>query len=350
LVTCYIIPPAYLKMVLKEGNKDEQEWAMHTLMVSERLRGQREIVGSSPSMFAESAGKNRTVYDAHSGTGQGATVEHTEGGPQSADVAVNEAYDFSGETYDFYQRVYGRNSINDRGMPLDSYVHWRQNWRCAQWNGRAMLYGDGDGVRIQRFTKAIDVIGHELTHGVTQYEADLVYQDESGALNESISDVFGSLLKQWKLQQTADQADWMIGKGLFVDENLALRNMKAPGTAFPGDDQPSDYNNYVRMIDDFGGVHTNSGIPNHAFYLAATQIGGNAWEKAGTIWYKTLSSGLSSTSSFKEFASHTVVVAGTLFGSDSNEQKAVRKAWDDVHVPYEERLRATSLIGKKRGK
>lgn len=318
-------------------------------MTSERLRGQREIIGSSPSMFTVSAGKYRTVYDAHSGTGAGATVERTEGGPNNRDVAVNEAYDFSGDTYDFYKSVYGRNSINDRGMPLDSFVHWRKNWKNAQWNGRAMLYGDGDGVRIQRFTKAIDVIGHELTHGVTQYEADLLYQDESGALNESISDVFGSLLKQWKLQQSADKADWLIGKGLFVDENLALRSMKSPGTAFPGDDQPSDYNNYVHTTDDNGGVHTNSGIPNHAFYLVATQIGGNAWGKAGAIWYKTLSSGLSSTASFKEFASHTVVVAGTLFESNSDEQKAVRKAWDDVHVPYEEEImKATSFIREKR--
>jgi Zn-dependent metalloprotease len=122
---CNIIPPAFFKMILKEGNKEEQEWAMHSLMTSERLRGQREIIGSSPSMFTVSAGKYRTVYDAHSGTGAGATVERTEGGPNNRDVAVNEAYDFSGDTYDFNKSVYGRNTINDRGKPFVSFVHWR---------------------------------------------------------------------------------------------------------------------------------------------------------------------------------------------------------------------------------
>ena len=212
-----------------------------------------------------------------------------------------------------------------------------------------MLYGDGDGIRIKGFTKAIDVISHELTHGVTQYEADLVYQDESGALNESVSDVFGSLVKQWKLQQNADQADWLIGQGLFVDERLALRSMKAPGTAFDGDDQPAHYRDYLKTDEDNGGVHTNSGIPNHAFYLIAIEVGGKAWEKAGLIWYKTLSSGLDSGASFKQFASHTVMVAGNLYGSSSNEQKAVRKGWDEVGVPYEEEsLKAESLLGRKR--
>jgi Zn-dependent metalloprotease len=202
-----------------------------------------------------------------------------------------------------------------------------------------MVYGDGDGTLFNRFTIAIDVIGHELTHGITQYEAALIYRNESGALNESFSDVFGSLVKQRTLNQTADQADWLIGEGLLASgvQGVALRSMKAPGTAYDDpvlgkDPQPANYKNLYRGTSDNGGVHINSGIPNRAFYLAATAIGGYAWEKAGKIWYITLRDVLRSRSNFKNAANATIAVAGNLYGQDSNEQKAVRSAWKQVGV------------------
>src|SRR5260221_6079606 len=155
-----------------------------------------------------------------------------------------------------------------------------------------MVYGDGDGDLFELFTKPIDVTGHELTHGVTQYSANLNYQDQSGALNESFSDVFGSLVKQQALNQTTEQADWLIGQGIFTSKvhGVALRSMKAPGTAYEDpvlgkDPQPADMHSFVKTVDDNGGVHLNSGIPNKAFYLAATAIGGYAWDVAGEIWY-----------------------------------------------------------------
>src|SRR5262249_39364946 len=148
---------------------------------------------------------------------------------------------------------------------------------------------------FNRFTIDLDIIGHELTHGVTQHEANLDYLGQPGALNESVSDVMGSLIKQRQLNQTADQADWLIGAKLLTAnvQGVALRSMKAPGTAFDDpvlgkDPQPRHMKNYLRTHADYGGVHINSGIPNHAFYLVATQIGGFAWEKAGRIWYETL--------------------------------------------------------------
>ena len=147
---------------------------------------------------------------------------------------------------------------------------------------------------FNRFTVAVDVIGHELTHGVTQFEAKLAYWDQSGALNESFSDIFRSLVKQKKLNQTADQADWLIGAGLFTSnvKGLAIRSMKEPGTAYDDpllgkDPQPAHMRHYVNTTSDNGGVHINSGIPNRAFYLAALEIGGHAWERAGKIWYMT---------------------------------------------------------------
>jgi len=139
-----------------------------------------------------------------------------EGDPPSTDVAVNEAYDFSGATYDFYETAYNPNSVDGRGLRLDSTVHYDQQFDNAYWDGRQMVYGDGDRILFDRSTKCIDVVGHELTHGVTPYTAGLSYQDQSGALNESISDVFGSLVKQMAAGQMADKADWLIGAGLLM--------------------------------------------------------------------------------------------------------------------------------------
>jgi Zn-dependent metalloprotease len=225
-------------------------------------------------------------------------------------------------------------------MPLNGTVHFGQDYNNAFWDGQRMVFGDGDGELFNRFTIALDVIGHELTHGVTEDEAQLIYAYQSGALNESISDVFGSLVKQRTLNQTADQADWLIGAGLFTASvhGVALRSMKAPGTAYDDpvlgkDPQPADMSHFVRTLQDNGGVHINSGIPNHAFYLVAIGLGGYAWEKAGHIWYDTLrDSRLKSNTGFRRFAQLTLANAGRLFGADSPEQKAVRDAWSGVGI------------------
>ena len=148
-----------------------------------------------------------------------------------------------------------------------------------------MFFGDGDGKLLTETTAGIDVIGHELTHGVTQHEANLVYSGQSGALNESISDVFGIQVKQRALGQTVEESDWLIGAEIVGPElSPALRSMKEPGTANPHDDQPADMGGYV----DGGDVHVNSGIPNRAFCVVATTLGGHSWEAAGPIWYASL--------------------------------------------------------------
>ena len=224
-------------------------------------------------------------------------------------------------------------------MSIVSYVHYDVNYDNAFWDGSEMVYGDGDGEIFARFTKSIDVIGHELTHGVTQYEANLAYSNQPGALNESMSDVFGSLVKQRTLKQTAAKADWLIGAGLLMPKihGKAIRSMKAPGTAYDDpvlgkDPQPATMKDYVKTTSDNGGVHINSGIPNHAFYLAAVEIGGNAWTKAGKIWYIALRDRLRSKSNFATAASATVSVAKDLYGNGSKEMKSVQKAWKGVAV------------------
>lgn len=225
-------------------------------------------------------------------------------------------------------------------MPLDATVHFDRNYDNAFWNGQQMVFGDGDGTLFNRFTVSLDVIGHELTHGVTEKEAGLIYQGQSGALNESVSDVFGSMVKQYKLGQAAAAADWLIGAELLVPGpgRTALRSMKAPGTAYDDpilgkDPQPARMKDYVHTVSDNGGVHINSGIPNHAFYLAAVAIGGNAWERAGKIWYETLQdSRLRQNAGFRAFAKLTKSTADKLFGAGSAESKAVAAAWKDVGV------------------
>jgi Zn-dependent metalloprotease len=194
-----------------------------------------------------------------------------------------------------------------------------------------MFFGDGDGKLLTQTTAGIDVIGHELTHGVTQHEANLVYSGQSGALNESVSDVFGIQVKQRALGQTAEQSDWLIGAEIVGPElKPALRSMKDPGKANPHDDQPADMNGYV----DGGDVHTNSGIPNRAFCVVATTIGGNSWEAAGPIWYAALCDRrLSSGASFSQFAKMTLLHAEQTYGGTSSQADAVKAGWEAVKVP-----------------
>lgn len=334
-----IVPPHILMEIAQRGKPHQKAWALQTLAISERFRGHREALAGIPTLVVPTGGKQRTVYDAQNGNTLPGISVRNEGSPSTGDVAVDEAYDGAGVTYDLYYDVYGRNSIDDRGMRLDSTVHYSKDYDNAFWNGNQMVYGDGDGQIFERFTKAIDVIGHELTHGVTQFEANLAYSDQPGALNESFSDVFGSTVKQRALNQQAHEADWLIGAGLFTSNvnGVAIRSMKAPGTAYDDpvlgkDPQPAHMKDYKRVNYDNGGVHINSGIPNHAFYLAAIEIGGYSWEKAGKIWYIALRDRLRSTSKFQDAANVTFQVAGELFGNGSMEQAAVRKCWDGVGI------------------
>ncbi len=344
-----IIPPHMLQEIAERGSAEQREWALRTLMLSAQFRGQRTTLAEAALVApATAAGKHRTVYNADNGTTLPGRMMRDEGDPATGDVAVDEAYDGSGATYDLYMDVYGRNSIDGNGLKLESTAHYGQGYDNAFWNGTQMVYGDGDedlpaAQRLfNRFTVAIDVIGHELTHGVTQYEARLVYWEQPGALNESLSDVFGSLVKQRALNQTARQADWIIGAGLFTANvnGVGIRSMKEPGTAYDDpvlgkDPQPGHMKDYKQVSYDNGGVHINSGIPNRAFYIAAYEMDGYAWEKAGRIWYIALRDHMAANSNFQAAAQLTYKVAGELYGANSLEQQAVRKGWAEVGINVE---------------
>jgi Zn-dependent metalloprotease len=342
-----IVPPHVIDAVARRGTPQQRARALRTMATDNTLRALRTSLRTAgpkarrrPTVGAAEAQKQRTIFDAHHAETLPGTVVRTEGGPPSGDVTVDEAYDGLGATYDFFWEAYERNSIDDEGMPMNATAHFGQEYNNAFWNGEQMVFGDGDGELFNRFTISLDVIGHELTHGVTEDEAGLIYLFQAGALNESVSDVFGSLVKQRTLNQTADQADWLIGAGLFTANvnGVALRSMKAPGTAYDDpvlgkDPQPAHMRDFVWTFADNGGVHINSGIPNHAFYLAATQIGGHAWEKTGRIWYETLRDPqLRANSNFRRFAGLTLAHAEQLYGAGSAERQSVHNAWNEVGI------------------
>jgi len=340
-----IVPPHILARLEATGGADVARAARSTLLTTARLRGERSVRGALLGAAAPAQGR-RTIFDCRHSTDLGAAVvARTEEGVVSADSSVNQAFDGLGATRDYYRQVHDRNSIDDRGMRLDGYVHRGVGYQNAFWDGREMVFGDGDGEVFTDFTGSLDVIAHELTHGVTEYSAALEYRGQSGALNESVSDVFGSVVKQWARGQSVTEADWLIGADIFTPavEADALRSMRAPGTAYDNellgtDPQPADMSGYVELPEteegDNGGVHINSGIPNRAFYLAATGIGGNSWEGPAQVWYAALL-GSGPTTDFAAFARATWSRAGELHGAGSSQQRAVASAWQGVGVPLD---------------
>lgn len=348
--SCCFLPPHLLRAIAERGSPAQREAASRTLAVDLTFRSLRwsgaRVAHLAPS--AAAAERRRRVFSAGGSQDLPGELVRREGDPPVRDVAVNEAFDGLGATFDFFLDVYQRNSIDDEGLPLDATVHFGQGYDNAFWNGQQMVFGDGDDEIFNRFTIALDVIGHELAHGVTADEAQLAYLFQPGALNESLSDVFGSLVRQYALGQTAAEADWLVGAGLFTAavNGVALRSMRAPGTAYDDpvlgkDPQPAHMMDFVRTYDDNGGVHINSGIPNRAFYLAATALGGYAWERAGRVWYETLRDPqLRSNVGFARFAKLTAACAGRLYGPGSVEEEAVADAWRQVGVPASARAAA----------
>ncbi len=336
-----IVPPHMLKSMYANGSASQKRAATAAVIASAKLRGQRQALSEAAIHIAPAdvLNKQRRVYTASNGSTLPGTLVREEGSAPVSDPAVNEAYDGAGATYDLYWEIYQRNSLDGNGLRLDSTVHYENQYDNAFWDGRQMVYGDGDGQLFNRFTISIDVIGHELTHGVTQYTSNLNYSNQPGALNEAFSDIFGSLVKQRVRAQAAADADWLIGEGLFTSavKGVALRSMKEPGTAYDDpvlgkDPQPAHMRDYVHTAEDNGGVHINSGIPNHAFYLMAVAIGGFAWEKAGMIWYVAARDKFSNNTDFQGAANLTFQAAGELYGEDSHEQQAVKYGWDGVGI------------------
>ncbi|MEV7119201.1 M4 family metallopeptidase [Kitasatospora griseola] len=283
----------------------------------------------------------REVYDAGTKDTLPGTLVRSEGDDPSTDELVNSVYDALGTIFDFFRDVYGRNSLDGEGGPLRVTVHYRENFANAFWDEKQFVLGDGDGEVFQlRPQEILDVVAAGMVRQIMNPQ--LVYLFDSGALSESVADVFASLVKQYSLGQSAEQADWLLGLGMLAPgvKGKALRSLAAPGTAYDDPDrigkdpQSAHTDDYREMpaYRDNGGVHVNSGIPNRAFHLTATAIGGNAWEKAGRIWYEVATGGkLAGDAKFADFAKLTATVAEELYGTGT-ELDAVNNAWKTVGV------------------
>ncbi|KOV89930.1 M4 family metallopeptidase [Nocardia sp. NRRL S-836] len=347
-MTCFILPTHLLIELAEAGNVELRD-VVPTLLASAALRAQRttlteavQFLGLDADQLRGPASEFKAVHDVQQGDERGlpGVLRRKEGDGPVADPAVNDAFDNADRTYDFFRDVLGRHSVDGNGLRLVSSVHFGRAFDNAFWDGTQMVYGDGSGKVFQpgALARDLSVVGHEITHGVVQYTAGLRYRTQSGALNESMADVFGSLVKQHALGHTADQADWLIGAGILGTQlqGVALRSLKAPGTAHQLDRQPGHLRDYADLPDDgnprndSGGVHINSGIPNKAFHLAATRLGGHAWERAGRIWFDALTTRLGVSSQFTDAAAATVASAQALFGGEVTN--VVRSAWADVGI------------------
>lgn len=339
---CSIVPPHLLDEVAQSGSLSQRSHAVRTLNVATTFRSARmvaaapeRLTGASYRSPRPAGGPRMSIFDAREQAMLPGKPVYTHGTPAGADVAVQETYLAIGAWLDLFRDIFNRDSIDGHGLPVAATVHFNDEFNNVLWDGVRVVIGDGDGDLFTRFTTSVDVIGHELTHGLIQYTARLDYRDQPGALSESIADVFGSLVKQRLLGQTAVEADWLIGAGLFSPKvrGVGLRSLKAPGTGYADpilgtDPQPDHMSAYNPTLADNGGVHINCGIPNRAFYLTALALGGFAWERAGRIWYDALSDpGLTMVASFQEFAALTLRHA-----QSPAERAIVREGWSAVGI------------------
>ncbi|OTA19348.1 zinc metalloproteinase aureolysin [Xenorhabdus beddingii] len=338
-----IISPYLLEYVVKICGQSDKAYILKTLdHVYNLMYNSAEMDITTPQYQPGHYNKlSRKIYDAkHDDQYPGNTLILDEKIIISSDISANDAYNHIGKIYEFYKKIFGRNSIDNQGLNLVATVHYQKNYMNAFWDNNQMVFGDGYAPYFNRFTSCIDITAHELTHGVTESEANLDYAYQSGALNESISDVFGIMVKQYANNQQASESDWLIGQGIFGsalnpdnDPNIALRSFKNPGNANPKDNQIGHMKQYqdLSVRDDHGGVHKYSGIPNKAFYLLAIELGGYSWEQAGKIWYATLlDKRLSHKASFDDFATLSVDNAEKLFGKKISA--IVAHSWKQVGI------------------
>jgi len=344
-MTCHFIPP-YLLRRLTAQTADQRviDCGELTLRVDEQLRARRE---APPKVFRSVRAADeskRVIHSAANTEDLPGVVARGDHDPATGDPAVDEAHASAGQVWDVFADHFGRSSVDGSGQAISVTVHYGQDYDNAFWDGTQLVFGDGDGEIFERFTKPMDVMAHEFTHGVTQFTAGLAYVGQSGALNESVSDAFAAMTKQRALGQTADRADWLIGEGLFRPgvNAKALRSMTDPGSAYDDprlgrDPQVGSMDAYVDTQEDNGGVHINSGIPNRAFARAALGIGGHSWEAPGRVWYDALTAGeVSAEATFAEFAQATVNSAIRLFADNPAIVEQIRSAWAEVGVPIDQ--------------
>ena len=352
---CSFVPPYLLRHVLESAGQEGVGDAhvgdrgsgacATTLRIDRELREQRATLPRAkefvrPSASAAQTAGRRVIHDAQNTEELPGVEARDDDDPATGDLAVDEAHASAGEVWDLFQTAFGWPSVDGGGSTVIATVRYGRNYDNAFWDGQQLVFGDGDGEIFERFTKPMDVMAHEFSHGVVQFTANLEYRDEPGALNESVADVFAAMTLQQSLGQTVDQGSWLIGERLFRPgiNATALRSMREPGSAYDDprigrDPQVGSMADFVVTEEDSGGVHINSGIPNRAFALFALALGGFSWERAGRVWFAALTSpGLPRDADFARFARATLDAASATFPDDPTVGEQLHSAWQAVGV------------------
>jgi len=338
--TCFIVPSDVLERLAADPElaADLRRTALETATISDQIRKVRDeanaltgvtmALGLAPATVA--LAPVVTVFDCkHQQTLPGTPVPNP---GSSNDSTAERTFKETTAVAKFYKDVFNRNSIDDAGMTMLSSMHFGLDYNNAMWNGSQMIYGDGDNKIFIDFTKADDVVGHELTHGVTQHTLQLIYSGDAGGLNESMSDCFGSMFRQWRANQDVNQADWLIGHDIMGPVATSkgfdcLRDMANPAAAHCLAPQPTKYSQITPGMD----PHYSSGPPNLAFYLACKKVGGLSWEKVGQIWYRVLiTAGPSPNMTMSAFAKKTRQLAISMFEPEPTVAAGVDHAWQQV--------------------
>lgn len=346
---CFAVPKTMLRHLAESSGDEHRQMLMGQIEHSSQLRGKRASASTTRARSLAAPPKkdakllHRQVFDGAGQTFLPGKLLRDEDDPSTHDPIANQAYENIGIALQFFSSVLGRDSVDGKGMRIDSTVHYGYRFANAMWTGEQMIVGDGDGQHVKDLAGSLGIIAHEFSHGISQHliKGGLgvvqlpgqppTLKGEAGALNESFSDVCASMIKQWHAGQDVKAADWLLGEDILAPHaGKAIRSLKDPGNTrltWRQDDQIKDYKRY-RPTDE---VHRASGIANHAFYLAATQLGGNSWETLGRIWYRGFDK-LRSRATFLDAAHATVDVAAALHGKGSDRHQAVKAAWKQVNV------------------
>jgi Zn-dependent metalloprotease len=285
---------------------------------------------------------NRDTYDTGNSTNLPGTLAINENGTvTSTDAVLQAIHNNTGTTYNYYSSRFGRDSLNGNGMTIVSTGHYGSSHNNAAWYNSQIYYGDGNGTKFTNFGNALDVVAHEMTHGVTSFESGLVYQNEPGALNESLSDIFAAAVESWA-NGGVNGNTWKIGEVIYTPATAgdALRYMDNPTQDGASKDY---YPERYTGTDDSGGVHYNSGISNLAFqrlvaggghprYKNHYGVSGIGMSKAEAIFYRAQTEYLTSTSDFQAMRNATLQAAQDLYGVNSAERNSVNMAWCLVGV------------------
>lgn len=343
---CFAVPRKLLQHLADTCDEEEHRGVLQSqVRHSAQLRGNRHACARGAAPQARPAEKllQRNVFTAGGQTFLPGKLLRDEDDPPTRDKQADQAYDNIGIALQFFNSVFRRDSIDGRGMRVDASVHYGFRFVNAMWTGEQMIVGEGDGRSVTGLAGSLGIIAHEFSHGISQHlvKGGLgvvqvpgqppTLKGEAGALNESFSDVFASMIKQWHAGQDVQAADWLLGEDILAPHvGKAIRSLKDPGNTrltWKQDDQIKDYRKFKPTQE----AHTASGIANHAFYLAATQLGGKSWETLGAVWYRGFDK-LRARATFLDAAHATVSVAATLHGKGSEAHDAVKNAWKRVNV------------------